>query len=64
MSAEAAIRTGIRSLDEILLGGISKGNTILVSWRWVAKPKRAANKHAWLTATMRPPRPAGCTAGI
>ena len=30
MSAEAAIRTGIRGLDEILLGGIPKGNTILV----------------------------------
>ena len=30
MSADAAIRTGIRGLDEILLGGIPKGNTILV----------------------------------
>src|ERR1700686_49329 len=30
MSADAAIRTGIRGLDEILLGGIPQGNTILV----------------------------------
>src|ERR1700722_2009248 len=30
MSADAAIRTGIRGLDEILLGGIPKGNTIVV----------------------------------
>ncbi len=30
MSEDGAIRTGIRGLDEILLGGIPKGNTILV----------------------------------